>query len=258
MIATFRETAASLQDLKYGAKIIKLSVGQTIWYWTRYLILFLILACVLGLAALVYYTPQLPKLANDNLPDITLSVKDGKASANVPQPFVRGDDKFSFIIDTKGTGAELDKFKTGVLLTGDKLITKSETETKVMSLKNVQNFTGSKTNIVDWLKSHELNLLLIGLVAIILFAAFGGLVYGAWSVIVMALWAILLFLLAKILKKKLEFINALKIIAYASVPSLLISIVGFFFPSSLFSLISLAALLFYAIAWTYHLTPAKK
>lgn len=258
MIATFRETAKSLQDLKYGTQILKKTAGQCLWYWSQYLLLFLIVSCVLGLGILVYYTPQLPKLATDNLPDLTLTVKNGKASTNVPEPFVRGDDNFTFIIDTKGTVTNLDKYKTGLLLTADKFIAKSENETRIMELKDVENFTGSRSTIVSWLKSHQPNILIFGLVALMIVAAIGLGFYWLWNVLTFALWAVALMFGAKTLKKSLSYVDAFKIVVYASVPALLIHLVGFFFPGSFLGLFALGIFLFYVYSWTKNLNLSKK
>lgn len=258
MLATFRETAASLQNLKYGPQILKKTGGQVLWYWSQYLILFLIGACILGLSVLVYYTPQLSRLASENLPDVSITVKNGQASTNVPEPFVRGDDNFSFIIDTKGTVTNLDKYKTGLLLTSDKLIAKSDSETRIMDLKDVQDFTGSKTLIVSWLKTHQFNILILGLAVLLLVSSLGLGFYWLFNVLTFFLWALVLLVAAKVFKKNISYLSAFKIVVYASVPALLIRMVGFFFPAQAFSLAALAAFLFYAITWTYNLQSKNK
>ena len=98
MIATFKETFTSLQDLKYGQTIIKKTVRQALWYWTKYILLITTLGVILAIAALAYYAPQLPKLLGDQIPDIDLTLKGGLASTTGKQPFIVGDDKFIFIL----------------------------------------------------------------------------------------------------------------------------------------------------------------
>ncbi len=249
MIATFKETIKSLRDVKYGKEIVKKSVGQALWYWTKYLLLIVGVGVVLAVAALTYYTPQLAKLAMVNLPDVTLSVKDGQVSTDVPQPFVRGDDNFLFIIDTKGSVDNLDKAKAGVLILGDKIVTKSERETRIVSLQDVQDFTTSKSLVVAWINTHQMTIFGLGLALILTTVAVLGGLFWLWEVAGFALWALVLLLAAKLMKKNLLYINAFKIAAYASVISLLIRALTLFSGGAILSLLALAAFLFYALSW---------
>jgi hypothetical protein len=217
-----------------------------------------ILGLVAAFAALAYFTPQLSKLANQTLPDITISVKDGKATANVPQPFVRGDENFSFIIDTKGQASELDKYKSGVLLTSDKLITKSTNETRIMELKEVDDFTTSKTMVVDWLKTHQVNILVIGVFIALLIAIVLGAAYYSWNMLWFLVWSLLLLVVGKIFKKKLTYTNAFKLIVHASVFAFVVQFVATLLSVRNVDIVALLVVLFYSIAWTYNLGVVKK
>ncbi|KKU29173.1 MAG: hypothetical protein UX42_C0002G0005 [Microgenomates group bacterium GW2011_GWC1_46_20] len=126
VIATFKETLASLQDLKYGQIILQKSVGQALWYWTKYLLLIIAIGVILAIAALTYYAPQLPKILGDQIPDVDLTITSGIASTTVKQPFTAGDDKFIFILDTTGKLEDLDKYPAGVLILADKVVAKKD------------------------------------------------------------------------------------------------------------------------------------
>lgn len=258
MLATFKETIHSFRDLRHGDNIVKNSVGHELWYWTKYLLTLAILGLVVALAVLTYFTPQLFKIASQTLPDITITVKEGKASANVPQPFVRGDENFSFIIDTKGDGQELDKYKSGMLLTADKLITKSTNETRITELKEVEDFTASKAMVVDWLKTHQATILIAGIVlALLIFVLMGGMYY-AWNMLWFLIWSLLLLIVGKIFKKKLVFTNAFKLVVHASVFAFFVQFIATLLSVRNADMVALLVVLFYSISWTYNLGGVKK
>ena len=78
----------SLRDLNYGSVVIKNSLSHAIWHWFKYVLGIGIGGLVIGVSALVYFTPQIPKFLSEKLPDINLTLKDGKVSTNIPEPYV--------------------------------------------------------------------------------------------------------------------------------------------------------------------------
>lgn len=253
MLATFRETAKSLQDLKYGEEIGKRTIGQALWYWTKYLLLFAVIAILGGVATLTYYTPQIGGLLAANLPDIALSVKNGQVETNVPQPFVQTDGNFAFIVDTNGTLSDLDNYPTGVLILKDKLVAKSETESRIVDLKEFEGTKVSRSMLVDWANNNKATLWTLGLVAIILLSAVGVGVFWLVRLAGFLLGAIVIFLAGLVFKKRLSYQQAFKLAIYASVLPLVISAFTFFSSSDILSVLSMAAFLFYSLAWVYNL-----
>lgn len=65
MIAAFKQTLESLRNLDYGVQIKKMTLGQTLSYWIKYIILIAVLGLVIGIGAVVYFTPQIPKFVAD-------------------------------------------------------------------------------------------------------------------------------------------------------------------------------------------------
>lgn len=253
MIATFKETARSVRDTKYGSVIVKRTVGESIWYWTKYLIAMVVIGVCMGIAALTYYVPQLPKVAMENLPDIQVAVKDGKFSTNAVEPFVRGDENFSLILNSKGDVTDLDNFKTGMLVLSDRVVVKSENETRIMDLKEVQNFSADRNGIVSWLKSHQSNLMGIGVVSVIVIAIFLGGFFWIWQMVWFVIWAAIMMLASKLMKKPVEFANALKIVAYASVISLILRVLFSAVNVPSLPILAFVAFLFYAFSWVNNL-----
>ena len=89
-----------------------------------------------------------------------------------------------------------------MLLTADKLITKSTNETRITELKEVEDFTASKSMVVDWLKTHQAAILIVGIVlALLIFVLMGG-AYYAWNMLWFLIWSLLLLIVGKIFKKE--------------------------------------------------------
>lgn len=65
MITAFKQTFESLRNLDYGTQIKKMTLGQTLTYWIKYIILIGICGLVIGIGAVVYFAPQIPKFVSD-------------------------------------------------------------------------------------------------------------------------------------------------------------------------------------------------
>lgn len=259
MIATFKETLASLQDLKYGQTIIKKTVGQALWYWTKYLLLIAIVGVILAIAALTYYAPQLPRLLDDQIPNLDLTIKDGQASTTVQQPFVAGDDKFIFILDTTGKLEDLDKYPAGILVLADKVVAKKDSaDIRIYPLKDFPDGTFTKTLVLDWIKNNQLTILGLGTaVAIFLGLFITGLAW-MWKVSGLVIFALLVWVASHLIKRTVSVADSLKLVLYASVLPILVSTVSILSPASkLSTIIQLGLLLLYSLGWLWYLPPKK-
>ena len=259
MIATFKETITSLQDLKYGQTIIKKTVRQALWYWTKYLLLVTVIGVILAVAALTYYAPQLPKLLGDQIPDVDLTITSGIASTTVKQPFTAGDDKFIFILDTTGKLEDLDKYPAGVLILEDKVVAKKDAgDIRVYPLKDFPDGTYTKSIILDWVKNNQLLILGLGAVALLLFAVFITGFTWIWKLGGMAIFALLVWLASRVIKRTISLADSLKLVLYASVLPTLVGAVSLLSPTTqISSIIQLGLLLLYSLGWLWYL-PLKK
>ncbi len=259
MIATFKETFTSLQDLKYGQTIIKKTVRQALWYWTKYILLITTLGVILAIAALAYYAPQLPKLLGDQIPDIDLTLKGGLASTTGKQPFIVGDDKFIFILNTTGKPEDLDKYPAGILVLADKVVAKQDIgSTRTYPLKDFPDGTFTKTIILDWVKHNQPTILGLGAGAILIFAIFITGFTWAWKLGGLIILALLVWLTSRILKRNLNFADSFKLVLYASVLPTLVGAISILSPTSqISSIIQLGLLLLYSLGWLWYLPKAK-
>lgn len=257
MVSTVKETWTSITDLKYGQTIVKKTVGQAFWYWLKYLLTVTVVGVVLALAALAYFTPQIPALSERFVPDMEIQITDGKLSSNVPQPLILGDDNFKFILNTQGSDQDLDKINSGILVLSDRVLFKDQGQTQTFNLSEMgQDVKVDKKMVIDWLNANRGMILSIGLAVVAIGGLFilGGIIVGQW--ISFLAGALLLWLIAKITKHAVDFSASLKLAIYAAVPSFLISLlVG---QSQSASFITLAVWGFFAIAWLIKLPYNKK
>ncbi|MEK7154632.1 MAG: DUF1189 family protein [Patescibacteria group bacterium] len=256
MIATFKETLASLQDLKYGQTIIKKTVGQALWYWTKYYLLLTAISLFIAVAALTYFVPQVSKFLSQKLPqDLAFTIKDGKLSSPLKQPLVYEDSGVTFILDTTGKIKDLSDYKTGVLASLEKIVFKDQqSQLKEVLYKDFGNFQFNRDIAVDWATKNKGVLWGAGLGLFLLLALFyGGFLYIYHLIVVLAS-AFGLRVLSLVLRKKLSYPDTLKIVFYASVLPLLVSAASFLSPSQDISfLIQLGLFLLYSIGWLWYL-----
>jgi len=259
MIATFKETLASLQDLKYGQIIIKKTVRQALWYWTKYLFLIAAIGVILAIAALTYYAPQLPKLLAGQIPDIDLTIRNGLASTTVRQPFVAGDGKFIFILNTTGKLEDLDKYPAGILILEDRIVAKKDTaDVRIYPLKDFPDGTFTKPVILDWLKRNQLSVFGVGFAAILLAAVFITSFTWIWKIGGIAISTLLIWVVSRLIKRAISIPDSLKLVLHASVLPILISAVSVLSPAAkVSSIIQLGLLLLYSLGWLWYLPKAK-
>ena len=259
MITTFRETWASLQDFTYGKVILKKTIGQSLWYFCKYLLLFGIAGLILALGLLSYFTPQFSRLVDQNFPDVKLSVTDGQVTTNLPQPFVAGDQNFAFIINTAGTIDDLAQYSTGVLILKDKLLVKSEDgQTRIQNLSDFNDLTVDKSQIVSWTQNHKLLLLGLGFLSLSLIIILLSGFYWLWTLLASFVWSAILWATSHLFKRPHPYLDILKLVLHASVISLFFQVLSLFFPASALSLIGLGLFVFYSLTWLWHLPAPTK
>jgi len=249
----------SLKDFNYGSKIIKRTLGQVVWYWFKYVLMIGILILVMGMFALVYFTPQIPKFLDNKLPEISLSIKDGQVSTSVAEPYVWGDKNMALVINTQGTVDDLKDYQAGVLILKNKLVVKNENETKLVDLSDIkEEVKFDKAGIVKWSTENKMWLLVVGFAILLSLLLILGIFYLIWQAITFLFWSFGFLLYSKILKKKLQYLDILKLVITASVIPLFISALNIVFQDKILSILSFGVLVYYCAIWIYHLPSGKK
>lgn len=200
MLRTFKQTIESVKNLDYGPQILKLSLRQVIWYWFKYVLFIGILIFGLGISAVVYFTPQIPKFISEKAAE---------------QPFVWKEGGMEIYLDQE-------KF---VATSPDGVVN----EIKTSSILNNQG--------------KILGLGIIVVLFIVLSIGIAGIIRQLFQVVLGALG---FWILGLVLKKRLKYSNAIKIVIFASVVPLLLSIFNLTF-------ISMVVWAFYSGAWIYRL-----
>lgn len=258
MIASLKETWTSIRDLGYGQAIVKKTMGQAFWYWFKYVLAVTLVLVGLAIASLTYFAPQLSKLVAKSVPDIGVSIQNGKLSTNAIQPLILGDDNFKLILNTKGKESDIDQVNTGVLVLEDKLLTKNGTDTRTVKFSEIgDNVKVDKQTVVSWLEGNKMLLLGIGLGAILLIGTVLLGIYIGWKLIVFVVGGLLLWLVAKLIHRRITFTDGLKLVTYAAVPALILSVFFTLIPNQLGATLSLGAWVFLACGWLVKLPVAK-
>lgn len=257
MLATFRETINSVRDLEYGSKIVERSVKSVFWYWYKYVLLFAGIMLFLALGSVVYFTPQLTKIASEKLPAFDLSVLDGLATTTMKQPQMFVDSDIAFILNTKGKSTDLDNYQNGAIVLADRVIFKNVengvTNTKELKWADMGDFTVDKNSVVSWLAANKTRMLLVFFSVVIIFGLILFGLYTLGQIVFLAVSSVLFLIIAKILKKKLTYTQVVRLVFYSSVISLLVGVLNLFLPSQILSTLSLGLFVFYTCAWIYKL-----
>ena len=242
MIAIFKETITSLQDLKYGPKIFAKTGKQAYWYWTKYFLALAGIGLFLILAVITYFVPQVPKFLSQNFPGV--------------QPAIyTAEDGGSFILDTTGKITDLSNYKAGILVTSGKIFFKDQqSNVQEIAIKKFGDTAFDKNTVVDW--SGKNKPLLWGIIAgfaVTTFLFYIGFLYISYLVIMLAaaagIWVVCL-----ILKTRISYINSLKLVFYASVLPLIVSSFSFLAGNDQIAFIIQTGLfLIYAVGWLWYL-----
>lgn len=248
-----------VKDVNYGSKVIKKSLSQVIWFWFKYVLMIGICGIVIGICALVYFTPQIPKFLSDRLPNIDLAIKDGLVSTTLTEPYIWGDKNTALVINTQGTVDDLKDYKAGVLILKNKIVAKNENETKFIDLSDFKDETKlDKNMIIKWSTENKLWLLGAGLAILVSQILILGIFYLIWQAIMFLVWSLTFWVYAKILKKKLQYLDILKLVITASVVPMLVSVLNIVFQDKLLGIVGTGILVFYTGIWIYHLPSGKK
>jgi hypothetical protein len=254
MFNIVKETIASVKDNSYGSVIISRSVGQAVWYWTRYILFFAVVFFLIAMAALTYSLPQLPRAIRDNFPNEEISIKDGNLSTSSPKPLVWSIPDFAVIIDPQGKISDLDPLKSGVLLQGSQAVYKDDTgQITTQSFKNIPNFSVSRDLAVSWISTHQGQILAALAFVLLLISLFIVSVYWLLHASLYLFLAFLLWLLARLRQRPLLFVDAVKLILYAVIVPLWMSVILSFGSNPFLSLISFLVLVFFAVTWWWNL-----
>jgi len=259
MIATFRETIESLRDLEYGKEIIKKTVGQSFWYWLKYPLAITIILSFVWIAVVIYFTPRISRLADQYLPEVDLTVRDGMATTTMKQPLVWEGFGSVFIFNLKGSERDLDGYKNGLLILEDRVIAKGGRVERVIKWSEFEHdFQITKQGVVDTLSKNKFTILVVLLVIMLLrdVLGFGFLVLS--QTIIFLVWSVLFWIVARIFHKPLKYLDIFKLSLYAAVPALLVDLLNGLLPGSVLSTLSMGVFVFYGLAWLYRLSNDPK
>ncbi|MDO8488487.1 MAG: DUF1189 family protein, partial [bacterium] len=251
MIIPIKETWTSVRNLEYGQQIIKKTVGQTVRYWMQYVLAISALLLILALSVVVYFTPQVPKLVERIVPQMTIEVIDGKLSTDLHQPFVIQEPNFKFVLNTQGQAQEIDQIESGILVLEDQLTFKNQGQTQIFKFSDIgQDLKLEKQAVISWLTGHKSTLLGIGLalIAVASFTFLGS--YLIFKGLAFLVAAGILLLIGKIISRKVTYADTIKLTLYAAVPAL---VGGLISPQ-----VALIVGSFFAVAWLVKLPYNKR
>ena len=242
MIAAFKQTIESLKNLNYGVSIKKMTLGQALSYWVKYVILFAVLGLVVGIGAVVYFAPQIPKLVTEKAPEIDFAVKGGKLTTNQKLPFAWQDNGTEIYIDETHATFKNSEGKSQ--------------EIKFADFK--EDFSFNKKMVVDWTTANQTLLLGLGVGLVLILVLIAGSIGILGQFFQMALWTVGFWILNLILKKNLKYLETFRFVVVASVPALILDMINFLFNDKILSLLSMAVFVFYAAIWIYRLPTKNK
>jgi hypothetical protein len=240
MLNTFKETYRSIIDKQYGNVIVAKKLREALWYWTKYLILFTVLPVILFIFLITYFVPQLSKLASSQLPEVTVSLAQGKLSVDPYKPLVFGNADYRVIVDLEGKSTLLDTTPSGLLVLQDRIIFKnSQDDSRTIDYQKMGDFQITKSTVVNWLSQNQLKIYGFLFLAIILIAIVSFTAYWLTSLFTYAAWSAIYFFISKIIKRPMRFMPILLLTIYASVPSLVVSALLFIYPNQFISIFTL-------------------
>lgn len=250
MLSTFKETVLSLKDHEYGKKIIAKPVKAVILYWTKYILFFAAIPLIILIPVWTYFSPQLPKLFRENIPEVNLNIKNGIASSSGYQPVIIGDSDFSLVMNLRGRESDLDNVASGILLLSDKLVIKSpDKNIQTHTLQSLEGLDINSASVINWISAHLGLTWLLGTAFIISFTVLAVSLYWSKQFTLFLLFSGPLWLVGKVIRHPIHYINALKIIIYASVLPLIISAITIISPNTIIDILNIGLFAYFTISW---------
>jgi maltodextrin utilization protein YvdJ len=254
VIATVKETITSLKDANYGNIIITKKIPQTIWYWSKYLLIVSIIPAVLDIGSITYFVPQIPKLSSQYLPEGSISIKNGQLSSTIKQPYLIKNSDFSFALDTTTSAKPASQSASGLILLADKWIIKDpDGNTRSGDYKKIAPFNISKKIFVDWTSKNQILIwVFLVIISLVLFALSTATYFGT-QMCIFFLWGAVLWFVAKITKRPLKLTGGFNLAVYAGVLPLIISTILSIAPNDVISILNIGLFVFFSFSWLLRL-----
>jgi hypothetical protein len=205
------------------------------------------------------FLPELPALIRKHLPEGVLTMTDHRLSTTITQPLEIRDPEFLFLFDLSATESALESTDNGVLITQDKIISKSGTSSyQYQNYNQFPNFSFDKYQIADWLQSRRYQLWFYGMLLLLL--VWGIILSFVWltRLFLLAIWSLVFLIVDKfITKKNLSLAQIFNLMVYASVLPLLISLLLFIAPNNILSLINMVIFIYFSYSWIQNLPLAE-
>jgi|CXWL01.1.fsa_nt_gi hypothetical protein len=196
---------------------------------------------ILGITAFSSFSVD-DVIAKNYPENLVVTVKDGKASVNQPEPFIiplEEDMKDTenpyenfLVIDTRpeATVEELNSYNAFAVLTKERVFLASdEKDGRVIPLTSVKDLTVDKTAVSGWAESL-LNLLWVIAIPLVLLAIVLITVFSlVFHLVASLIGAVLVIAVGMIRKTKLEYQDAYKIALFASAPVIIMQTIAMFF-----------------------------
>lgn len=185
-------------------------VGRAVRY---FLLLSLILGTLMGFKVIFWVTSgvnQVVETFNDSFPDFVIEQGRLKADAKMPYVVIKSDADGIVIVDTTGQTdmTALQPYKSGVLFTADAMINKkSEGDIQISEFKRLSDVRLTKADVAQWLPWLKW----ISLVALLVGLAY----YFAAQALSAVIVTMMTFILAWIMKRRLNYAQACRLSLYA-------------------------------------------
>lgn len=232
MFNVFKETWVGLRDLNYGSQIIKFSWKKVYKHWFSAFVWVFVVWTLGAIAFWTYFAPQIPKVIMDT---------------SLAKPMVVGDTKNVLMIDNNATASALSSYKAALLVGKENFWYKVDDKTGQIS----------KTSVLAFIKDNKAKVWFLGTTFVIVITIFMVFSLCFSQILGILFWSIIFRLGGKILSKKLNYVETLKICAYASVPGIFIN--GFSLRSMgmLGTILPLVLFAWYSGMWIYKLPNNK-
>jgi len=257
----FTELKNSFYNPAVYKKISAEPTGNRIWFLAK---INLVAITIAGLIFLILSTPDLIDFSKSNHieqeypEDLIVSVEDGIVSINKESPlfieFKTNEEDAPenlLVIDTRddlSMDTMIDYDSLAVVTNDSFVFFKSENETRIFSLSDIDDFEMTKEKALSWWQTAiKWGYFLIIPITLLLSWLIGGFIF-AYYLLVTFVYTLLTLLIAKLLKIKLTYMNAYTVTLYAIVPMLVLDLLmiclGFPALAFLDSLVILAIVVF--------------